>query len=238
MKGKLYGIGVGPGNSEYLTIKGKRIINEVDILLCPEKKEGAGSFAFEIIKEHIENDSLEIVNLVYPMHYNEDELETMWEKNGKIINEYLKQGKKLAFITLGDTTVYSTFMYTLPFVDKELMDLEIIPGITSFCAVASEIKNPLMVWEESLKIVPVRKNDKDQLTEAIKHNDNIVLMKPSNNPSEIIKMLRENELEDKFMLISKVGTDEEVLISDIKELENIKLPYLSTMIIKKGGFNV
>ncbi len=238
MKGKLYGIGVGPGDSEYLTLKGKRIINEVDILLCPEKKEGAGSFAFEIIKEHIENENLEIVNLVYPMHYKEDELETMWEKNGKIINEYLKQGKKLAFITLGDTTVYSTFMYTLPYVDKSLMDLEIVPGITSFCAVASEIKTPLMVWEESLKIVPVRKNDKNQLTEAIKNYDNIVLMKPCNNPSEIIEMLKENNLENNFMLISKVGTDEEVLIKDISELEKGKLPYLSTMIIKKGGFNV
>ena len=238
MKSKLYGIGVGPGDSEYFTIKGKRIINEVDVLLCPVKKEGAISFAFEIIKEHVENKNLDIVDLVYPMHYNDDELKSMWEINAEIIEKYLKEGKNVAFITLGDPSVYSTFMYTLPFVDKTLMDLEIIPGITSFCAVASEIKLPLMLREESLKIVPVRKNDKEQLTEAIKNNDNIVLMKPSNNPTAIIEMLKENNLEDKFMLISKVGTEEETLIRDIKELEAKELPYLSTMIIKRGGLNV
>jgi precorrin-2/cobalt-factor-2 C20-methyltransferase len=237
MKSKLYGIGVGPGDSEYLTIKGKRIINEVDILLCPIKSLTSESFAFNIIKEHIENEKLEIVNLLYPMVYDENELENMWQKNGKIINSYLEKKKNIAFITLGDPTVYSTFMYTLPYINKSLMELEIIPGITSFCAVASEIQQPLMLWEESLKIIPVRKNDKDQLNEAIKNNENLVLMKPSNNPTEIIKMLKENNLEDKFMLISKVGTDEEVLIRDIKTLENKKLPYLSTIIIKKGGFN-
>ncbi|MEA1975218.1 MAG: precorrin-2 C(20)-methyltransferase [Bacillota bacterium] len=238
MKSKLYGIGVGPGDSEYLTIKGKRIINEVDILLCPIKSLTSESFAFNIIKEHIENEKLEIVNLLYPMVYDENELENMWQKNGEIINSYLEKKKNIAFITLGDTTVYSTFMYTLPYINKALMELEIIPGITSFCAVASEIQQPLMLWEESLKIIPVRKNDKNQLNEAIKNNENLVLMKPSNNPIEIIKMLKENNLEDKFMLISKVGTDDEMLIRDIKTLENEKLPYLSTIIIKKGGFNV
>ena len=238
MKSKLYGIGVGPGDADYLTIKGKKRINEADVLLCPEKSKGSGSFAFEIIKEHIENENLEIVNLVYPMHYDDKTLKSMWEVNGDIINEYLKAGKNVAFITLGDPTVYSTFMYTLPFIDKSLMDLEIVPGITSFCAVACQVGQPLMVREESLKIIPVRKNDKDQLSEAIKHNDNVILMKPSNNSEQIIQMLKENNLEDKFMLISKVGTEESVLITEIKELENKKLPYLSTMIIKKGGFNV
>lgn len=236
MKTKLYGIGVGPGDPEYLTLKAKRLINSVDVLLCPSKKEGADSFAFEIISPNLENESVHIENLVFPMHYDTDDLESKWKSNGEIITSYLKEGKTCGFITLGDPTVYSTFIYTLPYIDDTYMDLEIVPGITSFCAVASEIKQPLMVWEESLKIMPVRKNCGDTLIKAIEDHENLVLMKPSSNPEAIIKAIRHHKLEHKFMLISKVGTESETLIKDIDVLEHMKLPYLSTMIIKKGGF--
>lgn len=235
MKSKLYGIGVGPGDPELLTLKAKRIINTADILLCPVKKRGCESFAFEIIKPNLERDTV-IEELLYPMHYDTKELEKTWAENGQIISNFLRAGKTCAFITLGDPTVYSTFMYTLPFIDPNVMDLEIVPGITSFCAVASQIKQPLMLWEEGLKILPVRKNDSKSLIEAIENHDNIVLMKPSNDPQAIVDTLKAFNLEDKFMLISKVGRQDHQLIRDIDVLEKTKLPYLSTMIIKKGGF--
>ena len=236
MKSKLYGIGVGPGDPEYITLKAKRLINSVDVLLCPTKKEGAESFAFEIIKPNLENENVIIEEMVFPMHYNTDDLEKMWAANGKRISELLAEGKTCGFITLGDPTVYSTFIYTLPYIDKEVMDLEIVPGITSFCAVSSEIKEPLMVWEESLKIMPVRKNSKEELIKAMADHENLVLMKPSSDTKSIVEALKHHQLEDKFMLISKVGTDKSELIRDITVLENMKLPYLSTMIVKKGGF--
>ena len=111
--GKLYGIGVGPGDPELLTLKAYKILNQADVIFCPEKKKGAGSFAFDIIKEHIKDSKAQIVNLEYPMHYKGDELKKMWEENGRLISEYLKGDKTGAFITLGDPSVYSTFMYSL-----------------------------------------------------------------------------------------------------------------------------
>ena len=65
-----------------------------DLIFCPEKKKGAGSFAFDIIKEHIKDSKAQIVNLEYPMHYKGDELKKMWEENGRLISEYLKGDKK------------------------------------------------------------------------------------------------------------------------------------------------
>lgn len=236
MKTKFYGVGVGPGDPDLLTIKAKNIINHVDVLLCPAKREDADSFAYQIVAPHLENKAIKLEKLVYPMHYNLDRIETFWRQNGQKISNYLIAGKTCAFITLGDPTVYSTFIYTLPYINKTVMDLEIIPGIPSFCAVASEIKQPLMVWEESLKIIPVRKNDSEHLYKQIMEGDNLVLMKPSNDTSTIVKALRQLKLEDNFMIISKVGTNEAMTISDIDTLERVKLPYLSTMIIKKGGF--
>lgn len=236
MKTKLYGIGVGPGDPEYLTLKAKRLINTVDVLICPAKSESADSFAFEIAKPSLENDQVVIEKMIFPMHYKTDDLKAQWQKNGERITELLASGKTCGFITLGDPTVYSTFIYTLPYIDDEVMDLEIVPGITSFCAVASEIQEPLMVWEESLKIMPVRKNNEEALIQAMNDHDNVVLMKPTTDTAAIVKALEHHKLEDKFMLISKVGTNEASIIKDIHTLKNKKLPYLSTMIIKKGGF--
>ena len=78
--GIFYGIGVGPGDPELLTLKAYKILNQADVIFCPEKKKGAGSFAFDIIKEHIKDSKAQIVNLEYPMHYKGDELKKMWEE--------------------------------------------------------------------------------------------------------------------------------------------------------------
>lgn len=235
MKTKFYGVGVGPGDPDLLTLKAEKIINSVDVLICPIKKEGASSFAFEIVEPNYTGYAKK-VEMIFPMHYDTDELKKSWQANANQITSYLKEGKTCAFITLGDPTVYSTFIYLLPYIDGDVMDLEIVPGITSFCAVASTMQQPLMVWEESLKVMPVRKNDYEYLNQAVTDNENIVLMKPSHNPEGIVKVIREHQLEDKFMMISKVGTESSTIIKDISELENMKIPYLSTMVIKKGGF--
>ena len=85
--GKMYGIGVGPGDPELLTLKAHRLLNEADVIFCPEKAKGAGSFAFDIIKEHLKHSKAEIVNLVYPMHYHGKEmhaaLRSIYRENGQ-----------------------------------------------------------------------------------------------------------------------------------------------------------
>ena len=96
--GKLYGVGVGPGDPDLLTLKAYKILNTADVIFCPEKEEGAGSFALDIIKPVLENEKAEIVSLVYPMHYHGQKLKSMWEQNAECIAEHLNawisQGNK------------------------------------------------------------------------------------------------------------------------------------------------
>lgn len=231
--GIMYGIGVGPGDPELLTIKAHRILNEVDVIFCPEKEEGAGSFAYDIVKGHLGNSKAEIVSLLYPMHYHGMKLREMWEQNAQKIASYLTGGRSGAFITLGDPSVYSTFMYTLPYIEKAGVTVEVVPGIPSFCAVAGRMKMPLASWNEDLIIAPVRKNGSDELGEILGGHDNIVLMKPSSNRKDLIKAIRDHQLEDSFVLVTKSGTGEERIVTDIYELERYDIPYLSTVIIKK-----
>lgn len=233
--GKLYGISVGPGDPELMTLKACRIINQVDILFCPVKKEGAESFAFEIVQPNLNNADVRKVELLYPMHYKEGELKDMWKENGRIISDMLKEDMTGAFVTLGDSTVFSTFMYTLPYLDRSCVEVEVVPGITSFCAIASGAGIPLVEWEENLTIFPVRKNSAETLSRAIANSDNLVLMKPASDQEALVKALKDNDLDGKFVLVSKAGTSEESRITSLSQLEATKIPYLSTMIIKKNG---
>lgn len=231
--GKLYGIGVGPGDPELLTMKAHRILNEADVIFCPEKEEGAGSFAFDIIKGLLTHTRAEIVNLVYPMHYHGARLRELWRQNAVCIAAHLEGGRSGAFITLGDPAVYSTFMYTLPYIEAAGVTAEVVPGIPSFCAVAGTVKMPLVAWDEDLIVAPVRKNSSEDLGKILREHDNIVLMKPSANKDALVKAIRDNHLEERFVLVSKSGTGEERLVTDFSELEQYEIPYLSTVIIKR-----
>lgn len=233
--GKLYGIGVGPGDPELLTLKARRILGEADVIFCPEKEKDAGSFAYDIVKGFLEHSTAKIVNLVYPMHYHGERLKKMWEENAGKIAGYLEGERTGAFITLGDPGVYSTFMYTLPYMEQAGVKVEVVPGVPSFCAVADSVKMPLMSWDEDLVVVPVRKNSGEDLEKVLRDHDNVVLMKPSANREALIHALRENHLEHNFVLVTKSGTGEERLVTDLEELEQYEIPYLSTVIVKKQG---
>lgn len=233
--GKLYGIGVGPGDPELLTIKAHRILNEADVIFCPEKEDGAGSFAFDIIKGLLRDTRAEIVNLVYPMHYHGAKLREMWEKNAACIAAVLEGERTGAFVTLGDPAVYSTFMYTLPYIEAAGVPVEVVPGVTSFCAVADTMKIPLVAWNEDLLVAPVRKNSSEDLGKILREHDNVVLMKPSADQQALVKAIQENHLEDRFVLVTKTGTGQERLITDFEELTQYDIPYLSTVIVKRQG---
>ena len=159
----------------------------------------------------------------------------LWKQNAGCIAQYLNGDRTGAFITLGDPAVYSTFMYTLPYIEEAGVEVEVVPGVTSFCAVADSMKIPLVAWNEDLVVAPVRKNSSEDLGRVLREHDNVVLMKPSTDPQALLKALKENHLEDRFVLITKTGTGEERLVTDFEELEQYDIPYLSTVIIKKQG---
>ena len=101
MEAKLFGIGVGPGDPELMTIKAKRILNEVDIIFTPVSLENKKSRALEIIEDIIDYED-RIKKLVFPMSADQTKKKKYWKRNTQIIIDKLKENKKLAFITIGD----------------------------------------------------------------------------------------------------------------------------------------
>ncbi|MDP2279252.1 MAG: precorrin-2 C(20)-methyltransferase, partial [Nitrospirota bacterium] len=182
MRGKLYVIGVGPGDPELLTLKAARILREVKCICVPKGREEGSSLALSIVKKALSLDNKEIIEAHFPMkktsRQSEDcELDNKWAETVKNILSRLNKGIDVAFITLGDPAIYSTFFYLY---DRLLesnpeLKIDIIPGVSSINASAAKAKISLGLADEKIAILPA--NYIENLRETLEKFDTVVLMK-------------------------------------------------------------
>ncbi len=231
MNGKFYGLGVGPGDPELITLKALHILNEADIIIAPETIKDKGSVAYDIIRSHVQ-DQGKVVFQVFPMTYDSKELDDSWNRNMEEILTFLQDGKNVAFITLGDPMVYSTYVYVMRLIRDKGIDVETVPGITSFCAAASRLGIPLSEGNEIIAIVPAAYQC-EEIDDVLRVADNVILMKPSRGFEETVKKLEEHQLLENTVLITKCGHEDEKISYDVKSLVGEKIDYLSMMIAKK-----
>jgi len=230
--GKLFGVGVGPGDPELLTIKAVRVIKEADIIFTATSPKNNYSLAVEIAKPYI-SDSARVEQLFFPMTKEEKEVESAWIHNAKQIAKQLEKGRRVVFLTLGDPVTYSTFGYIL----KKMAcimpnaDIETIPGITSFHAASARLNKILVEGEESL-LVTSGAFGGDQ----IRNNsgvENIAIVKAYKNIKDINKALKETGLADKAVAVSKCGRKDEQIMENIDELENKQPDYWTLILASK-----
>src|SRR5574344_676308 len=153
MAGKMYGIGIGPGDPELITLKAKRIIEECAVLAVPVKKEGEKSTAFEIIKPVVNLEGKRIVEAVLEMSANSSDYWKCGQIVGDVLIQEMDKGNDVAVITLGDVSIYSTYMYLEQYVRNKGYSSEIVPGVPSFCSGAALAGIPLTLGNEGLAIV-------------------------------------------------------------------------------------
>ena len=228
-KGKFYGIGVGVGDPENITVKATKRLHEVDVIVLPEAKSGEGSTAFNIVKEYVKPD-VEQLFLEFPMIRDVEARKVFRKNNANKINVELEKGKKVAFLTIGDPMTYSTYTYVLEHISDDV-EVETIAGITSFNSIAARLNIPLMIGDEDLKVVSV--NRKTDIYKEIENNQNLVLMKISRDFEKIKKAIIETGNKENAVIVSDCGKENEVVYWDIESVEEV--PYFSTMILKKKG---
>ena len=231
----LYGLGLGPGDPELLTLKAVRLLGEADVVICPQGKRGGKSIAMELALPHIKSDA-QVVPMVFPMIYDAAALDVMWQKNAEAIHQYLKTSRKVVFVMIGDPTVYSTYMYMLPLLRAMGDSVETIPGITSFCASAARISLPLAMGDERFGVIPLRR-DLSGLDEMLETYENLIVMKPSHGSRALGEKLIEKGLGEHFVLIAECGKPNEYISRDIQDLISGKVPYMSIILIKKNGID-
>ena len=228
-KGKFYGIGVGVGDPENITVKATKKLHEVDVIVLPEAKSGEGSTAFNIVREYLKP-GVEQMFLEFPMIKDVEARKIFRKNNADKVSAELEKGKNVAFLTIGDPMTYSTYTYVLEHIADDV-EVETVAGITSFNSIAARLNVPLMIGDEDVKVVSV--NRKTDIYKEIENNDNLVLMKISRNFEKIKKAIIETGNKENAVIVSDCGKDNEVIYWDIESVEEV--PYFSTMILKKKG---
>ncbi len=232
-KGTLYGIGVGPGDPDLITVKAVKVLQKVDIVFTAASSKNTFSLAVDIAKEHIP-DRAEIRQLPFPMTSDRSVTEKAWEDNSLMIVEELRKGKDAAFLTLGDPMTYSTFGYILQHIQDAHPDTSVvtIPGITSYQAAASRMNTPLVEAEESLLITSGAYGG-EQLRKIASRAENIVLLKAYKNVKDISEALSETNFIKNSKAIKKCGREGEEIIHDIRNLVDLKPDYWTLILAKQ-----
>lgn len=233
--GKLYGIGVGPGDPELIPLKAVRILGRVDMVFAASSSKNTYSLAVDIARHHIPG-STPIIKLPFPMTKDKVETERAWRENAQTIITQVDAGKEAAFITLGDPMTYSTYGYVLKSILAIRPDLpiETVPGITSYQACASRLNTPLVEGEESLLITSGVKGG-DRLRHTSPKPENIVFLKAYRNAADISLALEENDMIDHSIGVSCCSLPQEEIIRDVRAFKHRKPGYWTIIIAKQNS---
>ena len=233
--GIFFGIGVGPGDPELLTVKAIKAIRQADVLIAPKTEKKDGSVALTIAKPYLKPD-IEIVYQVFPMVRGFAEDTAAWEANKAEILALLRQGKNVAFLTLGDPMFFSTYIYVYRLLEHEDVKIETIPDVPAFAAIASKSGVPIVEGDDILSIIPATAKP-EKIQKAMAVSDNVVLMKVYKNFKNVVAILREQELLENAVLVSRAGLDGERVLHDLEKHQDEKLNYLSTILTRRSAAN-
>ena len=244
--GIFYGIGVGPGDPELMTLKAVRKIRECEIIVLPisdreltepmlleqNGKENKalryleGCTAYQIAVQAVpEIEKKQILFLPMPMIKDKKVLRKIHAKGAETIGQFLEQGYSIAFLTLGDPTVYSTCMYVEQMIEQQGYPVETVFGIPSFCAAAARLNQPLGEQEDQIHILP----GSYEAGEGIQLPGTKILMKTGRKMGQIKELLRESGQD--ICLIENCGMDHEQIIRTAEEISE-DAGYYSLLIVK------
>lgn len=229
--GKLYGVGVGPGDPDLLTLKAVAVLKSVDRVYDVIGPNTGKSVSGSIL------DSLDLKtprqSLVFSMSLDPKERLRSVRENAGIVTRELCEGHSCAFATIGDPNIYSTFIYLEREIRAALpeLEVEIVPGITSFQAAAAKAKTPLVEDTQKLLLTPAY--DEKILDEKYSA-DTLVFLKTYNTKSTILDHVKAKAPDAEFVYAARVGIDGEKLTCDESEIREFPDEYLSLMIAKKS----
>ncbi|MDO5424545.1 MAG: precorrin-2 C(20)-methyltransferase [Eubacteriales bacterium] len=227
MTGILYGLGIGPGDPELLTLKAVRLIKENQLIAFPGETP-TETVAYQIAVQAVpELAQKELLALPMPMTKNPEVLEANHTHAADQVEEHLKAGRNVVFLTLGDPTVYSTYLYVHKKILERGYQAEIVSGITSFCAVAARMNMGLVEKSEPLHVIPASY----QIDEALAMSGTKVLMKAGKKMGEVKEKLKATGAQ--AVMIENCGMPEEHIYRNADEIPE-NAGYYSLIIVKEG----
>lgn len=235
--GTLYGIGIGPGDPDLITVKGAKILAACRHVFVPKASEKVDSLALSIAEKHIDPEA-EIHEIIFPMTSDQAELNVRWEQAAKQVVDVLETGMDACFVTLGDTFLYSTYIYMLRALRRRIPDVEVvtIPGITSFSAAAALAEFPIGEAKDQVTIVPTS-SDLEEVRRAVNEGGTVILMKIGKRLGRILDILESTGALGRSVFVSHVGFENQRIETDLNKLrgDELDVGYLSIILIRAKG---
>ncbi len=231
--GTLYGIGVGPGDPDLLTVKAIHVLQKVDIVYTAASTKNDYSLAVNIARAHIPAET-EIRTLAFPMTKDRHATHQAWEANARTIAAVTAAGRQAAFLTLGDPLTFSTFGYILKYMRRLFPDLPVVtvPGITAYQASAAALNMPLVEGEQSLLVVSGAYGG-NRLAGQIEKPDTVVFMKAYRNVNGICAALENADMLAHSAGVVRCSQPEQEIVTDVKKLESRSPNYWTLIIARK-----
>ncbi len=227
----IYGVALGPGDPELITLKALRVLQEADVIFYPGSinKGIQKSFVYPMLSYHgLENKQLE--GFYLEMTLDRISAKEMYSRTTeKIISAY-KEGKKICIVCEGDISLYASFSYILEKLQVATLPVTLIPGINSFTLGAAQHQVPLSLLNDKVAILP-RVKDIKEIETCFESFDTIVLMKIRGGWTNFQTALAQQDW--KYYYCERLGTKEEYITTNLVELSTREIPYFSLLIIKK-----
>jgi precorrin-2/cobalt-factor-2 C20-methyltransferase len=231
--GVFYGIGIGPGDPDLITIKAAGILSRCRTVFVPKTGEAENSLALAIAGKHLHHRA-DIHELVFPMTRDREKLRRSWSDNAQEVAAVLEQGRDAAFLTLGDSLLYSTYIYLVRALRRLQPRAEVvtIPGITAFSAAAAQTHFPVGTGKQPVTIVPAS-DDLDELRRILDRKGTKVLMKIGRRLDAVLEVLALTGDLKRSVLVSRAGMENQRIETDLKALRGRNSPvgYLSIILV-------
>lgn len=229
--GKLYGVGIGPGDPQYLTFRAAEVLRSVDVIFTVISQNASTSVSKHVV-ESLEP-TAEIRLQIFSMSRDTATRNAKVEANAHDIIEELQAGKNCAFATLGDAMTYSTFGYILEIIQKTIhdVDFEIVPGITSFATLAAKAGTVLVENNEQLRVIPSFKAETAE-TIDFPQGSTTILLKTYHSRNALLERLKR---EDNINIVygEYLAMEDQLLLTDMEAIAKRPETYLSLIMVKK-----
>lgn len=230
MAGILYGIGVGPGEAELMTLKALRCIRESDVVILPAAS-AEECHAYRIVRQVFPQIAEKfILCRAFPMIKDKVLLQEFHDGLAEEVRAMLEEGKKIAFLTIGDPAVYATYSYVHSRIAEQGLQAEMVSGVPSFCAAAAALGISLGDNKEQIHIIPA-----SYQTEELEHTLELpgtkVYMKAGSKFAGLKKILKKNKDRIEVYAVSNCGMDNEILCRGPEAMTDDS-GYLTIVIVK------
>jgi len=233
--GKLYGVGAGPGASDLMTLRAADIVRRVPVLALPRSSDYGASQAWQIIKSVVgTRPEQERLFLTFPMRKEPERLRPAWHKACTEIGARLERGQDVAFVTEGDPSLFSTFIYLQKAAPRLWPDVqvEVVPGVSSVMAVPAVTGIPLADGQERIAILPGTAGLPD-LADVLDRFDTIVLMKIGPELPRIVHLLEQRGLLERAVYVSRASHAEQRIERDLRDVTAERGDCFAMVVISK-----